>query len=153
MAPGEAGTARRVHAAARRTEVRRRLAAVHRRTCPRGGPAAILHSAELLLGAEWEARAAVRTDLVQPDWLRDPVTGRRSPQDRYTFLVDHRSEEQVGNVKQVWELSRLQHLTLLAAAMTSDTRAGSPTTCAHGGRRTRSCPARTGPAASNSLFG
>ena len=53
---------------------------------------------------------------MRPDWFRDPVTGRRSAPDRYAFRIDHRSEEQIGNVKQVWELSRLQHLTLLATA-------------------------------------
>ena len=83
---------------------------------------------------------------MQPDWFRDPVTGRRSAPDRYAFRIDHRSEEQVGNVKQVWEISRLQHLTLLATAwfLTDDERvraAGSPTSCAPGGGRTRSCPA------------
>ena len=52
---------------------------------------------------EWEVQGVVRTDLVEPDWFRDPVTGRRSAQDRYAFRIDHRSEEQVGNVKQVWE--------------------------------------------------
>ena len=57
-----------------------------------------------------------RTDLAQPDWFRDPVTGRRSPSDRYAFRINHRSEEQTGNIKQVWEISRLQHLTLLASA-------------------------------------
>ena len=76
--------------------------------------AAILESAERLLCGEWEVLGVVRTDLVQPDWFLDPVTGRRSVQDRHAFRVDHRSEEQVGNVKQVWELSRLHHLTLLA---------------------------------------
>ena len=76
--------------------------------------AAILESAERLLCGEWEVLGVVRTDLVQPDWFLDPVTGHRSVQDRHAFRVDHRSEEQVGNVKQVWELSRLQHLTLLA---------------------------------------
>ena len=64
-------------------------------------------------GRSW---ASLRTDLEQPDWFRDPVTGRRSDPDRYAFRIDHRSEEQTGNVKQVWEISRLQHLTLLAAA-------------------------------------
>ena len=57
-----------------------------------------------------------RTDLVQPDWFTDPVTGRRSDPGRYSFRIDHRSQEQTGNVKQVWEISRLQHLTLLATA-------------------------------------
>jgi hypothetical protein len=83
---------------------------------PEDARAAVLDSAERLLRGEWEVLGVVRTDLVQPDWFRDPVTGRRSAQDRYAFRIDTRSEEQVGNVKQVWELSRLQHLTLLANA-------------------------------------
>jgi len=78
--------------------------------------ATILESAERLLCGEWDVLGVVRTDLVQPDWFLDPVTGRRSVQDRYAFRIDHRSERQAGNVKQVWELSRLQHLTLLATA-------------------------------------
>ena len=65
---------------------------------------------------EWEVLGVVRTDLVAPDWFGDPVTGRRSSPDRYAFQINHRSEEQTGNVKQVWEISRLQHLTLLATA-------------------------------------
>ena len=78
--------------------------------------AAVLTSADRLLRGEWEVLGVVRTDLVLADWFLDPVTGRRSAQDRYAFRIDHRSEEQVGNVKQVWEISRLQHLTLLATA-------------------------------------
>ncbi len=77
---------------------------------------AVIRSADQLLGGEWEVLGATRTDLVLPDWFRDPVTGRRSAPERYAFHIDHRSEEQVGNVKQVWELSRLQHLTVLACA-------------------------------------
>ena len=57
-----------------------------------------------------------RADLVAPDWFADPVTGRRAEADRHAFRINHRSEEQTGNVKQVWEVSRLQHLTLLATA-------------------------------------
>ena len=78
--------------------------------------AALLDSADRLLRGEWEVLGVVRTDLVQPDWFRDPVTGRRSAPDRCAFRIDHRSQDQVGNVKQVWEISRLQHLTLLATA-------------------------------------
>ena len=69
-----------------------------------------------MLRGEWEVLGVVRTDMERPDWFRDPVTGRRSAPDRYAFRIDHRSEEQTGNVKQVWEISRLQHLTLLATA-------------------------------------
>ena len=96
-----------------------------------------------------------RTDLVQPDWFHDPVTGRRSPADRYAFRINHRSEEQTGNVKQIWEVSRLQHLTLLATAwfLTHDepyAAAGGRASSAPGGGRTPSCPAFTGRAASRS---
>jgi hypothetical protein len=77
---------------------------------------AVLDSAERLMRGEWEVLGVVRTDLVLPDWFCDPTTGRRSAQDRCAFRIDHRSEEQVGNVMQVWELSRLQHLMLLANA-------------------------------------
>ncbi len=55
-------------------------------------------------------------DMVNPDWFFDPVTGTRAPQTDYCFKVNHRSEDVTGNVKQVWELSRMHHLTVLAAA-------------------------------------
>jgi hypothetical protein len=78
--------------------------------------AAVLAAADQLLEGEWEVLGNVRTDLQLPDWFRDPVTGRRAPAENYAFRIDHRSAEQTGNVKQVWEISRLQHLTLLATA-------------------------------------
>ena len=84
----------------------------------------VLEAADRLLRGEWETLGVLRADLRQPDWFRDPVTGRRSDPDKYAFRVEHRSEEHVGNVKQVWELSRLHHLTLLATAwfLTKDER-------------------------------
>ena len=83
---------------------------------PEEARAAVLRSADRLLRGEWEVLGVLRTDLVQPDWFYDPVTGHRSAPDRYAFRIDHRSEEQIGNAKQVWEISRLQHLTVLATA-------------------------------------
>ncbi len=83
---------------------------------PDAAKAAILDSADRLLRGEWEVLGVSRTDLVRPDWFLDPVTGRRCAPDHYAFRIDHRSQEQVGNIKQVWETSRLQHLTLLATA-------------------------------------
>jgi hypothetical protein len=83
---------------------------------PEAAKTRVLTAAAQLLQGDWEVLGVLRADLEQPDWFRDPVTGRRSNPDEYAFRVDHRSEERVGNVKQVWELSRLQHLTLLAAA-------------------------------------
>jgi hypothetical protein len=77
---------------------------------------AVLDAADQLLRGEWEVLGVARDDMVRPDWFRDPVTGRRSSPGDYAFRIDHRSEQRVGNVKQVWEISRLQHLTLLAEA-------------------------------------
>ena len=83
---------------------------------PAEAKAAVLSSADQLLRGEWEVLGVLRTDLVRPDWFHDPVTGHRSPADRYAFRIDHRRQEQTGNIKQIWEISRLQHLTLLATA-------------------------------------
>ncbi|MFY9851324.1 MAG: alginate lyase family protein, partial [Trebonia sp.] len=83
---------------------------------PETARAAIVAAADRLLKGEWELLGAVRTDMVQPDWFWDPVTGRRSSPDAYAFSVNQRDEAAVGNIKQVWEVNRLQHLTLLATA-------------------------------------
>ncbi len=76
----------------------------------------VLRAADELMGGSWELLGARRDDMAAPDWFFDPVTGRRAPQEAYCFRVDHRDEAQTGNVKQIWELSRLHHVTVLAAA-------------------------------------
>jgi len=83
---------------------------------PDDARAAIIAGADRLLKGEWEMLGTVRTDLERPDWFRDPVTGRRSAPDAFAFGLDQRDESAVGNIKQVWEVNRLQHLTLLAAS-------------------------------------
>jgi len=82
----------------------------------------LVAAAASLLQGRWEILGASRTDLAAPDWYLDPITGRRAPQEKYAFRIDYRSETETGNVKQLWELSRHQHLTVLAAAwfMTRD---------------------------------
>ena len=77
---------------------------------------AVVAAADRLMAGEWDVLGVTRDDLIVPDWFGDPVTGRRSPRDRYAFRINHRAEEQTGNVKQVWEISRLHHLTVLATA-------------------------------------
>ena len=69
-----------------------------------------------VLDGTWPLLGIVRDDLADPDWFRDPVTGRTAPSDALCFTVDQRDESLTGNVKQVWELSRHHHLTQLAAA-------------------------------------
>ncbi|MFD5749580.1 alginate lyase family protein [Streptomyces sp. NPDC127033] len=64
-----------------------------------------------------------RDDLAAPDWSYDPRTGRRAPWG-HAFDVPYRDEDAVGDIKQIWELSRHQYLTVLAAAyaLTGDER-------------------------------
>jgi len=76
----------------------------------------VIAAAEEILAGQWQLLGAVRRDMEDPDWFFDPVTGRRAPQLDYCFKVNHRSEDVTGNVKQIWELSRMHHLTVLAAA-------------------------------------
>ncbi|MCA1707519.1 MAG: heparinase II/III family protein [Actinobacteria bacterium] len=91
---------------------------------PQSARTALLRAADDLLAGRWEFFGVARPDILEPDWFLDPATGRRAPQHRYAFDVDHRSEAETGNVKQVWELSRHHHLTLLSAAwfLTGDDR-------------------------------
>ncbi|MGW4525994.1 alginate lyase family protein [Amycolatopsis sp. NPDC004378] len=76
----------------------------------------LLVTADELMAGRAEYFGVVRTDLVAPDWFLDPKTGRRAPHDGYAFDVPYRSEDAVGDIKQIWEPSRHQHLTVLAAA-------------------------------------
>ncbi|MBK1784123.1 heparinase II/III family protein [Prauserella cavernicola] len=73
-------------------------------------------SAERIMDGYADYFGLTRDDLVCPDWSLDPKTGRRAPADAYAFDVPYRDEEAIGDVKQLWEPSRHQHLTVLAAA-------------------------------------
>jgi hypothetical protein len=85
-------------------------------TVPDKAASALIADADRVLKGEWEMLGVLRTDMERPDWFRDPSTGRRSAPEAYAFSLDQRDESAVGNIKQVWEVNRLQHLTLLAAA-------------------------------------
>ncbi len=58
-----------------------------------------------------------------PRWNRDPLTGRRAPQQRAATL-DYRDERLVGNIKYLWEPNRHLHLPTFAQAyaLTKDRR-------------------------------
>jgi hypothetical protein len=75
----------------------------------------LVAEADLLMAGHATYFGVDRDDLVDPDWFHDPKTGRRAPQG-YAFDVPYRDEDAVGDVKQIWELSRHHHLTVLAAA-------------------------------------
>ncbi|WP_281689066.1 heparinase II/III family protein [Pseudonocardia thermophila] len=86
--------------------------------------AALIETADRLMDGRAEFFGVERTDMAAPDWFLDPKTGRHAPADAYAFDVPHRDEELIGDVKQLWEPSRHQHLTVLAAAyaLTGDER-------------------------------
>ncbi|MDQ0773908.1 hypothetical protein QF026_002374 [Streptomyces aurantiacus] len=75
----------------------------------------LVASADRLLAGHAEYFGVERDDLADPDWSYDPKTGRRAPAG-YAFDVPYRDEDAVGDIKQIWELSRHQYLTVLAAA-------------------------------------
>ncbi|MFF7047061.1 alginate lyase family protein [Streptomyces griseorubiginosus] len=75
----------------------------------------LVAEADLLMDGHAEFFGVVRDDLADPDWWYDPKTGRRAPEG-YAFDVPYRSEDAVGDIKQIWEPSRHQYLTQLAAA-------------------------------------
>ncbi|MER6409736.1 heparinase II/III family protein [Streptomyces humidus] len=75
----------------------------------------LVAEADRLMAGRVEYFGVERDDLADPDWCRDPKTGRRAPW-AYAFDVPYRNEDAVGDVKQIWELSRHQYLTVLAAA-------------------------------------
>ncbi|MGD3111641.1 alginate lyase family protein, partial [Streptomyces sp. YGL11-2] len=75
----------------------------------------LIAEADRLMAGHAEYFGVVRDDLADPDWWYDPKTGRRAPWG-YAFDVPYRNEDAVGDIKQIWELSRHQYLTVLAAA-------------------------------------
>ncbi|MFI9543705.1 alginate lyase family protein [Streptomyces sp. NPDC052016] len=75
----------------------------------------LIAEADRLMAGHVEYFGVVRDDLADPDWWYDPKTGRRAPWG-YAFDVPYRNEDAVGDVKQIWELSRHQYLTVLAGA-------------------------------------
>ena len=85
---------------------------------------ALVRAADRVLAGTWTVLGARRADSANPDWFRDPVTGRRAPEGRVAFSIHHRDEAETGNIKQVWEMSRHHHITVLAAAwwLTGDER-------------------------------
>jgi Heparinase II/III-like protein/Heparinase II/III N-terminus len=84
----------------------------------------LLAAADEIMAGRWDVLGVTRQDMLAPDWFLDPISGRRAPQAEYCFGVNHRDQAVTGNVKQVWELSRHHHLTILASAyaLTGDRR-------------------------------
>ncbi|ARP72808.1 heparinase [Streptomyces pluripotens] len=84
-------------------------------TVPPDAAKRLVATADRLMAGHAEFFGVDRDDLADPDWWYDPKTGRRAPWG-YAFDVPYRNEDVVGDIKQIWELSRHQYLTVLAAA-------------------------------------
>jgi hypothetical protein len=76
----------------------------------------VVAAADRVLAGTWSVFGVPRPDSAAPDWFLDPLTGRRAPGDRFAFGINHRDEAATGNIKQIWEMSRHHHLTVLATA-------------------------------------
>ena len=83
---------------------------------PDDARARLTATADRLMDGSADYFGVTRDDLANPDWSFDPRTGRRAPADVYSFDIAYRDEQAVGDIKQLWEPSRHQHLTVLAAA-------------------------------------
>ena len=79
-----------------------------------GEHTALLATAEAILTEPWPIFDG-HADLTAPapDWDQDPRAGGTAPDGRYCFDIRYRD---VANIKHRWELSRLHHVTVLAAA-------------------------------------
>jgi len=77
---------------------------------------ATLAVADEIMAGRFEALGCVREDMKSPDWASSPASAKRAPLERYCFHIDFRDPTVTGDVKQVWELSRLHHVTVLALA-------------------------------------
>lgn len=78
--------------------------------------ASVLSTADEVMAGRMEVLGMLRLDMSSPDWGLDPITGKRAPLGGYCFRIDFRDPAVTGNVKQIWELSRLHHITALACA-------------------------------------
>ncbi len=86
-------------------------------TCVPGTSAdRLLIAARELLEGRATMLGIERRDLAKPDWFLDPSSGGRYAKDLSAFRVDYRAATDTRSVKHVWELSRHQHLTVLACA-------------------------------------
>ncbi len=92
------------------------LPASARATVAPDAASALVRAADKVLAGTWTVLGTPRADSADPDWFLDPLTGRRAPERRLAFRVNHRDEAETGNIKQVWEMSRHHHVTVLAAA-------------------------------------
>jgi hypothetical protein len=79
--------------------------------------AKLLAAAEDVLAGRWSV-FEVHSDISgpDPDWHRNPKTGLATLSSQFCFDIPYRDPRNVGSVKHVWEVSRLHHITLLAAA-------------------------------------
>jgi hypothetical protein len=83
---------------------------------PRSRAAIVAAAEQLLAGRLRIFGREIALPQSAEDWFRDPDTGIVTPAEAYSFDIDSRDPAITGNHKFLLEPSRLQHVTLLAAA-------------------------------------
>jgi hypothetical protein len=97
--------------------VRLSLPAAAAESVPAAARNQILEAADCLLQGEWTVFGSPIKGFGRDiDWFQDPHTRRGGASDIYCFDVPHGDVSRVGISRQLWEISRHQHLTVLAAA-------------------------------------
>jgi hypothetical protein len=83
-------------------------------TLPPAGVAGLVAAADAIVGGAYHAAGC--TFVLDPvDWHLDPQSGVSAPR-AFGPLLDYRDPAVAGNCRNIWELNRHQHLSLVAAA-------------------------------------
>jgi hypothetical protein len=81
-----------------------------------GSPETVVAAADRILSGWMPAYGFTEFEIGRdPDWHRDPETGRRWP-DVFWADVDYRFDDEIGDPRHVWEVNRQHHLVTLARA-------------------------------------
>ena len=93
------------------------VAAINHSSLPPAAVDRLIKAAQGVVAGRWRVFGWPLPDFgADPDWFRDAHSGRNAPGDSYAFDIRYREEGRTGNIKYIWEPSRHQHLTVLAAA-------------------------------------
>tara|TARA_Y100000588_G_C14273814_1_gene933461 strand:- start:3173 stop:5140 length:1968 start_codon:yes stop_codon:yes gene_type:complete len=87
------------------------------RRAPEGAKTRVLRQADAIIAGNWSILGITHHGIGDdPSWFIDPESGMSAPSQAYAFDVPVTNAKLVGDIKNIWELSRHQHLTILATA-------------------------------------
>jgi hypothetical protein len=93
------------------------LGTVDRGTLPPAAVDRLVNTAQGVIAGRWRVFGRPHPAFgAHPDWFLDARSSRKAPSNCYAFDIRYRDEGSTGNIKYIWEPSRHQHLTMMAAA-------------------------------------